>query len=93
MDRTDYRMICLPCEEGRHSACERYRYMPGPAWCICKIAAHQLCPRTGWDGTVDDEPCRIAPLDHYGRPTGELFCYTHLEVVGMVEDRDECRDE
>jgi len=44
----------------------------------------QPCTRTGWDGTPDSEPCRIAELDHYGQPTGDLFCYTHLSVVGTV---------
>ena len=42
------------------------------------------CPRTGWDDLPDSETCRIAGLDHYGRATGELFCYAHLAVVGTV---------
>lgn len=42
------------------------------------------CRRLGWDDGADDQPCRIAELDHYGQPTGELFCYTHMQVVGTV---------
>lgn len=44
----------------------------------------QPCPRLDPDGLPDDETCRIAELDHYGQPTGELFCYTHCRVVGTV---------
>jgi hypothetical protein len=42
------------------------------------------CPRLGWDDLPDDRTCLIAPLDHYGQPTGELFCYSHFAVVGTV---------
>ncbi len=42
------------------------------------------CPRLGWDDKPDDRACLIAPLEHYGQPTGELFCYSHFSVVGTV---------
>ena len=42
------------------------------------------CPRLGWDDQPDDRTCLIAPLDHYGQPTGELFCYTHFSIVGVI---------
>jgi hypothetical protein len=43
------------------------------------------CPRLDWNDRPDSEPCRIAELDHYDRPTGELFCYTHSAMVGTLE--------
>ena len=44
----------------------------------------QPCQRLGWDDQPDSDPCQIAEMDHYGMPAGELLCYTHVQVVGMV---------
>jgi hypothetical protein len=44
------------------------------------------CPRLGWDDKPDSAACLIAELEHCGQPTGELFCYTHLWVVGVVTE-------
>lgn len=43
------------------------------------------CPRLDpVDDQPDDEACRIAELDHYGQPTGELMCYAHIAIVGGI---------
>ena len=42
------------------------------------------CPRPDWDGQPLPGPCRIWEMDHYGQPTGELLCHTHVVVVGTV---------
>lgn len=33
---------------------------------------------------ADEGPCEIAEIDHYGVPTGHLWCGPHGEVVGYV---------
>jgi hypothetical protein len=49
-DRIMAVLTCRQCEEGEHERCERYRDMPGPAWCVCDDESHaELPPERSWE--------------------------------------------
>lgn len=42
--------------------------------------AERPCPLTD----VPDRGCEIGEMDHFGEPTGILYCAVHGEVLGWV---------